>query len=613
MDAPRHTEATQPTTERKLVVNIPEELLKSLRSSCAEKSNVALLGRIQGKHPGLKALTAWARATLHPSLAFLSLKANNLFEITFSTPEGRIHALTQADLVCESASISFSSWRPHFDSRTQRATEQLDFPIWMQIVDLCQILRDEALLRTVGEHIGQVIAIDNSEAYRAKLFGPRVRLLVNNLDDLPQSVVLPRLDGEGIVEYNLEYSGLPHQCGRCRSREHQVRNCPKKDQKFHRREYQPRATFLPRNVTRPTADTTEAAHPPSSTPIEPAPTRKEEAEPVPAHEEESITRLAAEDILPPTDVQAEIPASTNTHQTSSPQDIREQPSDAPPELQPTEENFPQLSSPGLRQEHTTPQSPIEQPPNTPQTFIWRMKPQPDSDTPNKGKDKLKQTSSESTPITRQGYRSGRLAEDFWEVLGIPDTPQTHKKKLRVLPLLTKNHSQKEYLVDTSKQTPTPITTVHIAEVLAGIPWTSHRARQHIVNEVAQGLHKVLIFNNQHNTPFQKWSQGKWQASWSNTAEGEHQCTLYAIIATPENKVRIRKGKYFQWRPIPESITEFLTCESSDAIQPVGERSSLWQEMTGSKETLSQATTSQTQTAVVKKSFSALLNAEVLSS
>ena len=95
MEAQRSTDATQPATEKKLVVNIPEELLKALRSSCTEKSNVALLGRIQGKHPGLKALTAWARDTLHPSLVFLSLKANNLFEITFKTPEGRIHALTQ--------------------------------------------------------------------------------------------------------------------------------------------------------------------------------------------------------------------------------------------------------------------------------------------------------------------------------------------------------------------------------------------------------------------------------------------------------------------------------------------------------------------------------------
>lgn len=206
--------------DRKMIINVPEELLNSLRSTCAEKAAVSLLGRIHGKHPGLKALTAWARETLHPSLSLLSLKANNLFEVTFHSTEGRIHALTQTELTCESATILFSSWRPHFDATTSQVDIGLDYPIWVQIVDLCQVLPDEAFLKIIGEQIGQVITIDNSEAYRAKLFGPRIRLLVRDLETLPQLVVLPRLDVEGVVEYTLEYSGLPNQCSKCRARDH---------------------------------------------------------------------------------------------------------------------------------------------------------------------------------------------------------------------------------------------------------------------------------------------------------------------------------------------------------------------------------------------------------
>ena len=213
---------------RKLIVNIPEAVLAKLRSTCAAKAEVSLLGRIHGKHPGLKALTAWARDILHPSLSILSLKTNNLFEVTFTHPEGRFHALTQADLFCDTAAIFFSSWRPHFDAKASQAEESLDHPVWVQIVDLCQVLREESFLRIVGEQIGQVISIDNSEGYRSKLFGPRIRLLVKELNRLPQTVVLPRLDREGTVEYSLEFSGLPHQCGRCRSHDHLVRNCPRK-------------------------------------------------------------------------------------------------------------------------------------------------------------------------------------------------------------------------------------------------------------------------------------------------------------------------------------------------------------------------------------------------
>ena len=102
---------------RKLIANIPATVLANLRSTCEEKAKVSLLDRIHGKHPGLKALTAWAQETLHSSLSLLSLKTNNLFEVTFSHPEGRIHALTQTELVCDTTAIFFSCWRPHFDSK----------------------------------------------------------------------------------------------------------------------------------------------------------------------------------------------------------------------------------------------------------------------------------------------------------------------------------------------------------------------------------------------------------------------------------------------------------------------------------------------------------------
>ena len=159
---------------RKIVATIPADLLESLRTSCDNKTTVSLLGRIQGKHPGLKTLTAWARETLHPSPTLLSLKANNVFELTFSCPEGRTHALKQADLTCEAATIFLSSWRPQFDAKKTQDIDSLDYPVWVQIVDLCQILRTEAFLRIIGAQIGQVISIDNSEAYKAKLFGPRI-------------------------------------------------------------------------------------------------------------------------------------------------------------------------------------------------------------------------------------------------------------------------------------------------------------------------------------------------------------------------------------------------------------------------------------------------------
>lgn len=80
--------STTTSDPRKLIATISDSLLAALRSTCNAKASVSLLGRIQGKHPGLKALTAWAWETLHPTLVLLSLKSNNIFEVTFETSEG---------------------------------------------------------------------------------------------------------------------------------------------------------------------------------------------------------------------------------------------------------------------------------------------------------------------------------------------------------------------------------------------------------------------------------------------------------------------------------------------------------------------------------------------
>lgn len=167
----------------------------------------------------------------------------------------------------------------------------------------------------------------------------------------------------------------------------------------------------------------------------------------------------------------------------------------------------------------------------------------------KGKTKLKPLASKvmDSPITRQGYRTGRLAEDFWTALGIPNMPSSARKTLQVIPFLTKNPltEHAEYLADHKSSPPGAIAQVHIAELLAGIPWTSSRARTHVVNEISQALHKNLIFNNKLSNPFQKWQQGNWFASWVEDGEGENTCTIFVCITVTDQKVKPRKGQNFR--------------------------------------------------------------------
>ena len=607
---PEPEKETPQAEPRKLIASIPEAVLAMLRSTCAAKAEVALLGRVQGKHPGLKALTAWARDMLHPSLSLLSLKTNNLFEVTLSQPEGRIHALTRADLVCDTASIFFSSWSPHFDSTAPQAEESLDHPVWVQIVDLCQVLREEFFLRIIGEQIGHVISIDNSDAYRAKLFGPRIRLLVRDLHQLPQTVVIPRLDGEGTVEYQLEFSGLPKQCGRCRAHDHLVKNCPRKTLPVRKKDGQAKhkgselgtdqhmrtesvptqqdkkdTTRLPSKDDNSLVDSSSKFKDLSGTQEQ---THEARTSPQKLHSP-SKADVAPERTTSPSKVVDVAPARSTspniadcTHKAGT-QDIASLSQAEANPLQPDDINFPKLQTPVSASRKTpVPQTSDTHIKNQEPKFVWQSTyiatPIHKSSEGGKGKDKL----PDSTPLTRQGYRSGRLAEDFWTALGMPNTPATNPKMLRVIPFLTKNRQteQSEYLVDTRGHSFGAIAHVHVAEVLAGIPWTQNRARQHVVNEVSQALYKLIVFNNNLSNPFQKWAQGRWYAQWRQGPDGENICTLFVSIDALEQKVKPRKGLHLSWRKEPPEISTLLAERAKDDIQMVDPDFPHWKKMAG---------------------------------
>jgi hypothetical protein len=610
--------ATQDDT-RKLVLNIPEAFLTALRSTSAAKAEVSLIGRIQGKHPGFKALTAWARNTLHSTLLLLSIKANNLFEVTFTSPEGRIHALTQTELTCETANITFSSWKPHYDSKTPQEADRLDFPIWVQIVDLCQVLRDETFLKMLGEQIGQVIAIDSSEAYRAKLFGPRIRILVKDLNTLPLTVEMPRLDGEGVAEYAIEYSGMPNQCGRCRSIEHQVRHCPRKEFKPKKRNWPPKPTTTDDQEQHHTLNTEPeiaVIQPEESNPTPPIVAAAPEIQPEP---EQTIATpslvAAATEVQPESEQSIDTPSiatavlEVQPEQTIATDTILEPEQETEPSLD--EINFPHLPSPSVKPCSRTPISPST--PVLRTAFVWCPKPTEDLQAnTKKGKEKVKtQKNMESTPITRQGYRTGRLAEDFWTAVSMPNTPHGRMKKLRVIPILTKGTEQKTYLVEKKPHSFAPIAITHVAEQLAGLPWTPLRAKQHVVNELSQSLHKVFIFGNNVHNPIQKWTQGQWYVEWTAPTEGENHCTLYVSIMVTEQRGEIRKGRNLEWRTTPAAIREMFCGQQSEDIQELEITSGQWKELIGST-LASTSTPTQSSAEVSPNPFSVLSEEETSS-
>jgi hypothetical protein len=217
-----------------------------------------------------------------------------------------------------------------------------------------------------------------------------------------------------------------------------------------------------------------------------------------------------------------------------------------------EQNFPKLPTSAQK----TPQVPAPQSTkqSTPPQFVWCHKTYKrgiileEEGAEEEADPRIHQTKApDSAPITRQGYRTGRLAEDFWVALEIPNTPAAPRKTLRVIPILTrdKNQGDAEYLINKKNHPHNALVQVHIAELLAGLPWTEQRARNHVVNELAQVFHKILVFTNPAANPLQRWKQGRWLALWTEEAEGAHVCTLYMTTKIPDQeKPRVWAGTGF---------------------------------------------------------------------
>ena len=284
-------------------------------------------------------------------------------------------------------------------------------------------------------------------------------------------MILPRLDGEGTIEFALEFSGLPNQCGRCRSREHQVKYYPRREftnrfrptQRVPHRRLEPPNRSDTHNSPQPTLDL-----PLNDTPDTPTENldRQEIATPqqTPQGTQQStpIVHLISTPDTPkenttiqdnprpkPTPQKVSEPTKQTPPNTGDiidsraghTQSVREKEIDEAPNnktLQPDYLNFPKLPSSAQkidqREEHQTQQQQTNH--LEAKQFVWRKLQMPEMQEQGairaggeKGKGKQVSRTLDSAPITRQGYRSGKLAEDFWVALATPHTPTSMRKTL----------------------------------------------------------------------------------------------------------------------------------------------------------------------------------------
>ena len=88
-------------------------------------------------------------------------------------------------------------------------------------------MRCDPIILYLAQKIGDVSHVENSNSYRNKTSGQRVKILVSSLEDLLERI-FPNIEDIGIDDGVLvEYLRLPNQCGRCRKMDHESKLCPK--------------------------------------------------------------------------------------------------------------------------------------------------------------------------------------------------------------------------------------------------------------------------------------------------------------------------------------------------------------------------------------------------
>ncbi|KAG0558201.1 hypothetical protein KC19_10G011600, partial [Ceratodon purpureus] len=213
---------------------LKDSTLDKLRNSVAHGQQHTLIGKTQGPSPSQFELNEWGREELHESFIDIISKGQGFFEAHFSSPLGKQFTLSHAEYKFNNRNVMFAEWTPHFEPEGDNAASTLQYPLWAQIKGLPRFLRTEDFLREVISQFATVVYVEDSDSYRARTLGLRVRIIPTNVSELPDTLHIPKIDGDGGVYHDIVYTGSPDECERCHKKDHTVKYCKVPKKSFRR-------------------------------------------------------------------------------------------------------------------------------------------------------------------------------------------------------------------------------------------------------------------------------------------------------------------------------------------------------------------------------------------
>ena len=158
--------------------------------------------------------------TFSQTLQNIFTRGHGYFEIEFKSETEKLKALLEGPFLFQNNSISIGLWSSSLNTVIPTSIANLKHPIWVQFYGLSSPLRCDPIILHLAQKIGEVLHIESSSSYCSKTSRQRVRVLVTNLEDLPERI-FPNIKDMGIDNRILvEYSNLPNQCGCCKKMGH---------------------------------------------------------------------------------------------------------------------------------------------------------------------------------------------------------------------------------------------------------------------------------------------------------------------------------------------------------------------------------------------------------
>ncbi|KAL3687962.1 hypothetical protein R1sor_014271 [Riccia sorocarpa] len=173
--------------------------------------------------PSRDKIIRWAEETLIHRMGLqvrmIRCLARKHFLLVVGNSEQREYLLKNAPGKLDGKMIQLSKWSPSYNYKEASQTSK---QIWVELPYVDPLINDQG--KKMLEKLGPILYYAVIKSNESKYSHIRVCVMMHNIEDLHDSIIM-ELPWGGEYVQEVQYTGLPNQCLRCRQRGHWAMDC----------------------------------------------------------------------------------------------------------------------------------------------------------------------------------------------------------------------------------------------------------------------------------------------------------------------------------------------------------------------------------------------------